>query len=341
MLKSCILGCGGRSRGHLRAYEFVENGQMAAICDMDEERLQERADEFGLETRYTNYQEMLEKEKPDVLHIVTAPIWRVDVMSIAAEFEVPVVIVEKPIGLEGGDYRQIKNLHESAKTRFVVNTQLHFHPRNMQLKQDVADGRIGEVRQIDASARSTVVDQGVHVLELAQSYNGFSKPVRVFGNVSGLGTLPDKRQPSPDMAASIVEFENGVRCQLMCGDTAPIVQPEGGKCSLKRISVYGTRGFVQWTMHGWERSTVEEGHESGTHSYGEEDVRGQAALTDAAFAWSEDESRPHPTRLDNALPKFNTILGMYVSALTNKPIDLPFDPPDGILDDLRERFKED
>ncbi|MBD3181304.1 hypothetical protein GF312_03365 [Candidatus Poribacteria bacterium] len=339
MLKSAFLGCGGRSRGHYHAYKHVKNGELLAVCDINEELLNTRGEEYGIpeEKRYTDIHEMLDKEKPDVLHIVTAPIWRVELMTIAAEHEVPVAIVEKPIVLQGEDWKQIRDLNKKCKTKFVVNTQLHFHPDNMMLKKDVADGRIGDVRFIEASARSTVCDQGVHVLELAQSYNGFASPTRVFGNVADPGPI-DSRQPSPATACGAIEFENGVRVQLLCGSIAPETIEGGGTCSHKRVAVYGTKGFIQWTMHWWERSTPETGYEKGEHSYGQQDVLAQAALTDAAFDWVVDDSKPHPTRLDRALVKFNVLLGIYVSTLTHKPIDLPFEPPDGMMDDLKERL---
>jgi predicted dehydrogenase len=310
-----------------------------AVCDLDEERLNTRGEEYGIpvEKRYTDVHEMLDKEKPDLLHIVTAPIWRVELMTIAAEHEVPVAIVEKPIALQGEDWRQIRDLNENSKTKFVVNTQLHFHPDNMMLKKDVAEGRIGEVRFIEASARSTVCDQGVHVLELAQSYNGFAAPSRVFGNVSDPGPI-DSRQPSPATAAAMIEFENCVRVQLLCGQVAPETNESGVRYSHKRIATYGTRGFVQWTMHWWERNTPEDGYERGEHNYGQQDVIAQATLTDAAFDWAKDDSKPHPTRLERALIKFNALLGVYTSALTHKPVDLPFEPPDGLMNDLKKRL---
>jgi len=339
VLKSAFLGCGGRSGGHYNAYQYVKKGQLGAVCDIDEERLNTRGEAYGIpvEKRYTDVHGMLEREKPDVLHIVTAPIWRVELMTIAAEHEVPVAIVEKPVVLQGEDWKQIRDLNEKCKTKFVVNTQLHFHPNNMQLKQDVAEGRIGDIKFIEASARSTVCDQGVHVLELAQSYNGFAAPARVFGNVAGAGPI-DSRQPSPATAVASIDFENGVRVQLLCGAVAPETIEGGGTYSHKRVAVYGTKGFIQWTMHWWERSTPEDGYERGEHSYGQQDTLAQAALTDAAFEWVKDDSKLHPTRLERALAKFNALLGVYVSALTHEPVALPFEPPDGIMVALKERL---
>jgi len=316
MMKSVCLGCGGRARGHADAYRFVKKGKLAAICDMNEERLKSFGDNFGIDTRYTNFQEMLEKEKPDVLHIVTPPTLRYDLMKIAADYEVPVVVIEKPIALQGEDWKQIKELGDTVKTKYAINTQLHFHGPNLQLKKDVADGRIGEVRFVDVSARSTILDQGVHVLELAHSYVDFTAPTKVFGQVSGGKTL-STFQPSPDIAEAAVDFENGIRAQLVCGSIAPKVVDSDSPYAHKRISAYGTKGFVQWTMHGWERSTMDGGYESGSHSYGEEDVLAEARLIDAAFDWAADESKPHPTRLERSLAQFNIILGAYVSALYN------------------------
>ncbi len=337
MYKSAFLGCGGRARGHAHAYQYVKNGELVALCDMDEERLKSFGDDFGIEKRYTDIHEMLDKERPDLLHIVTPPTLRVGLMTIAAEHEVPIVIVEKPIALQGEDWRQIRELNEKCKTNFVVNTQLHFHASNLELKRDVAEGRIGEIRFIDVSARSTILDQGVHVLELGHSYNGSVAPTSVFGNVSGTNNIPT-RQPSPDVAAAAITFENGVCAQMLNGVVSPKVIDSDSPYAHKRISVYGTRGFVQWTMHGWERNTPESGYESGSHSYGEEDVLAQGRLTDAAFDWVKDENNLHPTRLELSLVQFNIILGIYVSTLNSVPVSLPFEPPDGLLDSLESRL---
>jgi predicted dehydrogenase len=347
-MKSAYLGCGPRARRHAEAYEFVENGEIGAICDLNEARLETFGRDFHVDDdhRYTDFHEMLEKEKPDLLHLVTAPTIRVDLMKVAAEHEVPVVIVEKPVAVQGEDYRQIKALNETSDTNFVVNTQLHFHRQNMALKRYVAEGRIGEVRFLDASARSTILDQGVHVLELAYTYNGCAAPVQVFGQVSGAKNLaaPDDRpvgigyQPSPDIAEAAIKFENGVRAQLLSGHIAPIATDHETIYAHKRIAVYGTEGFVHWTMYGWERFTPDDGYEQGRHDYGYEDVRAQAALTDAAFEWAADEAKVHPTRLELNLEQFNIILATYVSALTASAVDLPLDPPDGLLDTLRARL---
>ena len=342
MYKCAFLGCSGRARGHARAYEHVKCGELAAICDLNEELLHALGDDFGIERRYTDIHEMLDKERPDLLHIVTAPtmrdtgeLLRHPLMSIASEHEVPAAIVEKPIAVMGDDWRLLMELSQNTRTKFVVNTQLNFHPRNLKLKQDVAAGRIGDIKFIDASARSTPIDQGPHVLQLVSSYIDNSRPIKVFGQVSGDEHL-DSAQPSPAHATASITYENGVRALVTFGtEGAPSVSDNDTVYRHKRVAVFGTRGFVHWNMDGWERSTPEGGYESGNHSYGEQDVLGQAGLTEAIFDWLDDEAKVHPTHLAQSLAEFNMLLGIYASALTHAPIQLPFNPPDGLIDSLK------
>ena len=141
MYKTAMLGCGGRARAHADAYRFVKNGKLAAVCDMNEELLNKFGDDFDISSRYTDLDEMLEKEKPDVLHIVTAPVLRgsnerirYPLMKQASDAGVPAAIVEKPIAVESEDWKQISGLSKETETKFVVNTQLNFPSPKLRIK---------------------------------------------------------------------------------------------------------------------------------------------------------------------------------------------------------------
>ncbi|MYF98882.1 Gfo/Idh/MocA family oxidoreductase [Candidatus Poribacteria bacterium] len=345
MYKSAFLGCGGRARAHASAYRFVKGGKIGAICDMNEDLLNKFGDDFDVSSRYTDFDEMLEKEKPDLLHIVTAPVLRgtntrirYSLMKQASDHGVPAAIVEKPIAVESEDWKQIAGLAEETKTKFIVNTQLNFHPKNLELKQDVADGKIGEIKFIDASARSTPVDQAPHVLQLVSSYIDNSRPTRVLGQISGKEQL-DSAQPSPMHAAAQAIYDNGLHVSLAFGTGMGTLASEtGGTVTHKRVFVVGTKGFVHWRFSSWERSTHDGGYEGGPLNYGEQDIQAQGNLTEAAFDWLDDEKNEHPTHLKQSLAEFNLLLGIYYSGITNQIIDLPFEPPDGLMDSLREKL---
>ena len=346
MYKTAMLGCGGRARGHANAYRFVKRGKLTAICDMNEERLNTFGDAFGISSRYTDLDAMLEKEKPDVLHIVTSPVVpsnneriRYPLMKQASDHGVPAAIVEKPIAVEGEDWKQITELAEKTQTKFVVNTQLNFHPKNLELKRDVTEGRIGEIRFIDASARSRPSEQGGHVLQLVSSYIDNARPMQVLGQIAGSENLnfAPGGHPSPTHTVGHVLYENDLHVSLAFGtEMAQKASDDPGIYGHKRVFVAGTQGFVHWRFSSWERSTVDSGYEQGPLDYGEQDVVAQGSFTDAVFDWLDDENKVHPTHLKQSLVENNLILGMYYSGLTNEIIELPFEPPDGLMDMLRE-----
>jgi predicted dehydrogenase len=345
MYRSAILGCGGRARSHAQAYKDIKQGKIVAICDMNTELLTSFGSEFGIKDQYTDLDRMLQEQKPDLLHIVTAPTMRgsgkrirYSLMKKASDHGVPAAIVEKPIAVDGKDWRELTELAREATTKFCVNTQLHFHPRNIELKKQVAAGRIGDIRFIDASARSTPIDQGPHILQLVSSYVDNSKPISVFGQVADGGPLKDLA-PSTRHATATIEYANGVRANITFGTAvAPRTNDDESQYHHKRIAVLGTRGFAHWTMVGWELGTPDGGKEVGQHSYRDQDALGQSALTEAAFDWLGDEEKLHPTHLDQSLAEFNLLLGIFHSALIHEPITLPFDPPSGLIDALKTRL---
>jgi len=346
--KSCCLGCGSRARGHADAYKHVKKSRLEAVCDMNAERLGRFADEFKVPRRYSDVREMLEKEKPDLLHVVTQPQQRLEFFRLAEEFGVPAVLVEKPLCLDAEDFNAIAAFGETAKTRVIVNHQLRYHPRTLALLDIVLGGEIGEVRLIDGSARLPLAGQGTHVLNLMFAYAGDRRPVRVFGQASGKRFwIP--HHPCPDSAVGELVFDGGLRpaqaavsassggahALLACGDNAPVVHDPDVSWMHKRVAVYGTRGFVHWTMNSWELCTPGRGYQRGEHEYRDEDVLGQAAMTDAIFDWLEDPLKVHCNRLEVSLAESNTVLGLYQSALERAIVPLPFTPAGCLLDALR------
>ena len=338
MYKSCCLGCGGRARGHALAYQHVTKGRLEAVCDLNEERLHPFAEQFHIPRRYTNLREMLETEKPDLLHVVTQPQLRVEFFTLADEHKVPAVLVEKPLALDATDFNATAALARTTRTRICVNHQLRFHPKVLELLELVRGGAIGDVRLIDGSARLGLGGQGTHILNLVFAFAGNARPVEILGQASGQETWMGSTHPSPDMALGDIRFDNGVRALFACGHNGPPASEDERTHFHKRIAVHGTKGFIHWTMESWESYTPEQGYRSGEKSYRAEDVLGQAAMTDALFDWLDDDTQPHPNRLEVSLAESNTVLGLFKSALEQRPIALPFEPAGSLIEALRARL---
>ena len=342
MYKTVIIGVGGgRAHGHANAYQYVKRGRVAAVCDLQPEPMDAFADKYDVKARYTDYREMFEKEQPDLAHVSTPPSVRLEVLEAAEEAGVAAVVVEKPLAIEGEDYVAIRDFAaRKPKIKVAINHQLQFHPRRQHLQKLVADGAIGDIRFIEASSGMNLAYQGTHSLQAIGAFNP-ATPTTVFGQVSGAEGLQlnVKEHYAPDQSLAAVEYDNGVQATLRCGENAPRVPGGDAIYQHKRIAVYGMKGYVHWTMWGWE-SFINGAYDSGEHEYPEQDVLGQAAMTEAMFDWLEDDKAEHPLNLNRALVDFNVILALYASSLKHKVIALPYEPEANLASKLRAALQD-
>ena len=90
-MKTAIVGLGVIGNVH---YDVLKNmgAQIVALCDVDLGRLEK----FDGCNKYENYIEMLEKERPDVVHICTPHYLHADMIIEALEKGIN-VLCEKPL----------------------------------------------------------------------------------------------------------------------------------------------------------------------------------------------------------------------------------------------------
>ena len=212
MHKCAIVGVsGGRAHGHAEAYQHIKRGKLSAISTRNRENLDSFGDKFQVSARYTDYREMFETERPDLVHVNTPPDVRLEVFRAADAAGIPALFVEKPLAIDVEDYLAIRDFAKDCQVKIVINHQLHFHPRRLALQRLVQDGKIGEIRFIDTSARMNLAYQGTHALQAVNGFNPQGAPVNVFGQVSGIkGLLPSPGQHfSPDQCVAQISYDNG------------------------------------------------------------------------------------------------------------------------------------
>ena len=338
MLKAAIIAVSGwRARGLADAYAHVKRAKLAAISTRQRDNLDAFGERYGIKSRYTDYREMFEKEKPDIVHVNTPPHVRLEIFKAAEAAGIPAVIVEKPLAIQAEDFLEIRAFAASKpRVKIAINHQLHFHPRRQQLQNLVQDGAIGDLRLIDASSGMNLAYQGTHSLQAIGAFNPDGQPKTVFGQVAGgQGLLENVKQHyAPDQSLAAIEYSNSVQASLRCGENAPRVKAGDPNNKHKRVAVYGTRGYIHWTMFSWE-TLIDGVYQSGEHQYYEQDILGQAAMTEAMIDWLEDERAVHPLNLANAISDFNVILALYSSALNRQVVEFPFEPESGLIDKLR------
>ena len=333
-----ILGCGGRAYWHASAYERIARGELVACCDLVAERREKFAEEFGI-TAYADALETIQKEKPDLVHVVTPPNVRVELMTMLSDEKVPACIVEKPIAYQVKDWRALVDLEATSATKFGVNAQFRYHPVLTRCREALRSGKLGKVLFLDSSAGSTMCDQGVHIIDWAMSLNEDAPVVRVFGEASGDKEMTG-RHPSPDTTVAQLLFADGVYGLWNLGYTAPRVVDKEMVWMHCRVAAFAERGRTLFEEFGrWEIVSpdgIEKGAVADMEAWAEGNHAAQTNFTNAMFDWLEDDGKLPGTNLKRSLEQWNVILGLYASTVYRKPIDIPFDPPD----DLWERLKE-
>lgn len=336
--KAAVIGCGSRSSMHIQAYQFIDRGQVVACCDIDREKADERAEEFGI-TAYYDAGEMIAREQPDLIHITTPPTARVNLLTLASEGKVPACTVEKPLATSVEDWRQLLQLERTSDTRIAVCHQFRWHRDFVKCQDALKSGDLGNVLFLDISAGMNVSGQGTHVLNYGFSLNGESPVTDVFATASGAEGMTGYH-PAPDNTAGYLRYENDVRGLWNNGATAPRCGDPTTEYQHVRLAAYAERGRVLWEEFGkWEivgPEGTESGSFGGADAWMENNLRAQAVFHNAMFDWIENDSAIPGTHLKQSLHEWEVILALYLSSLERRPVSLEgFDPPVDLFDRLK------
>ena len=109
-MKYALIGCGRIATNHMKA--AVNNKlEIVAVCDVIPEKMEELLAKHGLENntdikRYTDYKEMIEQEKPQLVSIATESGIHAEIALYCIDKEVN-VIIEKPMAMSIEDADKI------------------------------------------------------------------------------------------------------------------------------------------------------------------------------------------------------------------------------------------
>jgi len=127
-IKAVMIGAGGRARGaHYPSLRDMKDVKMVGVCELNEARMNQVAQEYDIPGQYTNYVEMIEKEKPDVVYAIMPPHHIFDLAASIMEMGVHIV-VEKPPSVTSEQARQLALLAKKNKVISGVTFQRRYSP---------------------------------------------------------------------------------------------------------------------------------------------------------------------------------------------------------------------
>lgn len=240
-LKVGVIGVGSISSMHINSYINNPNVELIALCDINEERLKEKALKYNIKNTFTDYREMLNMKDLDAVSICTwnnfhAPI------SIYALKKGKHVLCEKPLCMTVNEALEIQKVASETKKVMQVGFVRRFASNTNTIKEFISHGDLGDIyyskvssirrignpggwfADIERSGGGPLIDIGVHVIDIAWYLMGKPKLKSVSGNVynklGNLGNIVDKaiykaadyskeKNTVEDAANALIRFENG------------------------------------------------------------------------------------------------------------------------------------
>ena len=171
-LRVAVIGCGGIANGkHLPSLKAVKDIELVAFCDIIIERAEKAAREYGVEGArvYECYRELLEKEKPDVVHVCT-PNRSHSEISIAAMEAGAHVLCEKPMAINEAEAKAMVECANRTGKTLSIGYQSRYRADSQYLKAECEKGALGEIYFAKAHAirRRAVPTWGVFLNEEEQ-----------------------------------------------------------------------------------------------------------------------------------------------------------------------------
>lgn len=186
--KAALVGCGDVSVVHFEALENVDGVELVAVCDTDPGTASRSSQQQGV-PGYTNLAEMLEKERPDVVHVATPHDQHVPVILEALDAGVH-VLTEKPLANTLAEADRVIDAASKTDLKVGVCFQNRYNLSSQRAHELLASGELGNVQGgagtviwtrtadyyhakpwrgvWDSSGGGLLINQAIHTLDLLQ-----------------------------------------------------------------------------------------------------------------------------------------------------------------------------
>jgi len=233
-----IIGCGGISRMHADMYKAFSRVKMIASADINGDNAKKLASEYNIEKTYTDYKEMLEKEKLDIVSICTWPATHSEITIESAKRGVKGILCEKPMGENLAQADAMIQACEQYGVKLAIDHQLRFAGNYVRAKELIESGAIGEFFRIYAiCGGGDLKDNATHTIDLMRFICG-DKPIEwVVGQIERVGDIKRYGLDSEQFALGYMKFSDNVRGIIEVGDDTA--------SGYHHIYCYGTEGEIE------------------------------------------------------------------------------------------------
>lgn len=267
-----IVGVGSIACGrHIPELLAIDNCQITAICDIDENRLITVGDQLGIphELRFTDYNDLIASTQVDAVEICTPNHLHIPIATAAVKYGKPVNI-EKPLSINLAECQPLIHALQENPVENMMCFTYRFMPAIRYAKWILDKGLIGDIINVDVlylknsgffkdrrlewrfekdkAGTGVLGDLGVHLIDMAEL---------LVGKISSVSAVTDivvkqrKRLDSEEFAnvetddycSFICNMENGVKGNFVISRCAI------GHQGTVKYDVFGTKGIVSFDLN--------------------------------------------------------------------------------------------
>lgn len=151
-MRGVALGAGYFAPYHYEAWTRIPEAEIVAMFNPTEDRAAPIMTRFGVPRYYADWKEMIEREAPDFVDIITPPDTHEEICRYAAERGVH-IICQKPLAPTYEISRRIVDIARAAGVRFMVHENFRWQPWYREIKRIQTDGLIGDFTHLLFSMR--------------------------------------------------------------------------------------------------------------------------------------------------------------------------------------------
>ncbi len=265
-LRFAIVGTGFWSRYQLAGWRELPGVRCIAVCNRTRSKAQAFADAWDIPSVFDSAEELIAKEKPDFLDVITDVGTHRQFVELAAAHRIPVVC-QKPMAGNLPDAQAMVDDCRNAGVPLLINENWRWQTPLRELQRVIASGEIGRVfrARIDycnsfpvfdnqpflkTVERFIIADMGSHILDVARFLFGEAVALncrthRVHSDIQG-----------EDVATVLLQMRNEaiVVCNLSYASRV-----EHDRFPEAFVFVEGMEGSAELSPDFWLRVTTREG----------------------------------------------------------------------------------
>ena len=250
-----MLGAGNIGRVHVERLQRLPGVEVVALADAVESAAAEAAKKYSVPNVFTEYKPLLKMPEIDAVFVCTPNSFHRD-MAVHALKAGKHVFCEKPMALNAAEGAQMVQAARDAGKLLFMGFCNRFRGKSQGLRRIIDAGKLGDLyhcvinvtrrrgvpaigswfTQKSLAGGGSLIDIGVHMLDLNLWFMGFPRPISVsgaaymkFGHRKDYVYTSMWGKPVPggifdvdDYAAAFVRFDNGCTLALECSWAANI-----------------------------------------------------------------------------------------------------------------------